>query len=357
MQNYRSIQNKLQTRCFYKSSRHFSRPLTDPENKGQRQQGVNFDTLGSWNNRIDMTILLEESIKTGRLIPKVNLNDTSHKSLLGRRKTNEDRSDIRELLPGLQYFAIFDGHGGAFAVDYVHQNLVNHILYWYPRLSSLSEVLTNSFININNLLSRHINTYLIDTDIYNTGTTATVCLLKDSINLVVGHVGDSRAVLCRDGEPIRLSTEDSPEYSEEAKRIKKYGGYIVENSLGQLQVNGRLAMTRSLGDVELEKVGVVATPHIRSIEVKHGRDAFLVLDTDGVNFVLNDHETVNLVSSCPSPKEAASSLVDEALHFGSEDNSTCVVIPFGAWGKYRDADKSMPYSFGRNLLGNRYKYG
>ena len=34
-----------------------------------------------------------------------------------------------------------------------------------------------------------------------------------------------------------------------------------------LQVNGRLGMTRSLGDTDLKAYGVIAEPHLKSLEV------------------------------------------------------------------------------------------
>ena len=100
-----------------------------------------------------------------------------------------------------------------------------------------------------------------------TGTTATVCLLRDNIELVVGHVGDTRAILCREGEAIRLSHDHHPDDAKEAKRIKSIGGHITENSLGVMHVNGRLNMTRSIGDFDLKHYGVTASPFMRSIEV------------------------------------------------------------------------------------------
>lgn len=39
------------------------------------------------------------------------------------------------------------------------------------------------------------------------GATATVCLLKNSTQLVVGYVGDSRAFICRDGSCFRLTND------------------------------------------------------------------------------------------------------------------------------------------------------
>lgn len=101
-----------------------------------------------------------------------------------------------------------------------------------------------------------------------TGTTATVCLLRNNIELVVGHVGDSRAILCREGEALRLSHDHTPDDPDECVRIKEWGGKISENSLGVAHVNGRLSMTRSIGDIELKSFGVTAEPHIRSIRVR-----------------------------------------------------------------------------------------
>ena len=84
-----------------------SSALSDPENKGRRQKGVNFETLGSWNNRMDMPIMIEESIKTGKLIPEIPLDQVGKATLLGRRKVNEDRYNIslidRCLMPTLAY--------------------------------------------------------------------------------------------------------------------------------------------------------------------------------------------------------------------------------------------------------------
>ncbi|KAL4231005.1 Protein phosphatase 1K [Mactra antiquata] len=327
--------------------------LSDPENTGKRQKGVNFDTLGSWNNRLDMPISVKQSIEKGRLIPKIPVDEIGTASLLGRRKVNEDRLSYEQISDDLMYFAIFDGHGGNTAVDFAQKFMLKHIEYWLTKTSNLFDVLHNSFIEVNNLLTRHIVTYSLGTE-GSTGTTATVCLLRNGIELVVAHVGDSRAIMCREGESLRLSHDHVPDDQEEAVRIKQCGGSIVDNSLGVSHVNGRLTMTRSIGDIELKPFGVTAEPYIRSIRIKHGVDAFLLLNTDGLSFVLNDQELMDIITSCSTPSEAAHLITDQALQFGSEDNSTAMVIPFGAWGKYRSTTRSIPYSFGRNLSSNRY---
>ena len=100
--------------------------------------------------------------------------------------------------------------------------------------------------------------------------------------------------------------------------------------------------------------GGLTNNFLLTFQLKHGKDAFLILTTDGITFVLNDQELIDIICCCSTPKEAASFVVDQALQFGSEDNSTAVVIPLGAWGKYRTTMRAIPYSFGRNLERGRY---
>ncbi|KAK2138737.1 hypothetical protein NP493_7234g00002 [Ridgeia piscesae] len=123
---------------------------------------------------------------------------------------------------------------------------------------------------------------------------------------------------------------------------------------GKPRVNGRLDMTRSIGDLDLKPYGVIAEPSTKVIKVRHSRDAFLVLTTDGVNVSLTDQEIVDIINGRTDPEEAAKQVTDQALQFGSEDNATAVVMPFGAWGKYSRAVSTIQYDFGRNIIGPRY---
>ncbi|PVD38558.1 hypothetical protein C0Q70_01174 [Pomacea canaliculata] len=256
---------------------------------------------------------------------------------------NEDRMVVKELTEQLIYIGIFDGHCTSFAADYVLEYLEHHINYWLSRTDKLETVLYKSFVEVHNVLARHLAFYFMNSEVFMTGTTATVCLIRDSSEMVVGHVGDSRAVLCRKGSSVRLSVDHDPDDPDENQRVTKKGGRIIQNSQGISQVNGRLGMTRSIGDTEFKGYGVVAEPYIRSLEIKHGYDAFLVLATDGLSFVLSDNEMVNIISSCQTPDEAAHLLADQALHFGSEDNCSVIVVPFGAWGKYIAAAMSWDF--------------
>lgn len=56
-----------------------------------RNEPENFDTLGTWDNRIDLPLLLQASIKHGKPIPKISIENVGTASVIGRRTTNEDR--------------------------------------------------------------------------------------------------------------------------------------------------------------------------------------------------------------------------------------------------------------------------
>ena len=66
---------------------------------------------------------------------------------------------------------------------------------------------------------------------------------------------------------MTLTYPHKPEKAEK-DRIHEAGGWVTYDSLGNPRVNGRLEMSRSLGDAELKNYGVVADPDIRAVQVR-----------------------------------------------------------------------------------------
>lgn len=64
---------------------------------------------------------------------------------------------------------------------------------------------------------------------------------------------------------------------------------------------------------------------------------------------MSDQEICDAVNTCSDPVEAAGFVTDQALQYGSEDNATTVIVPFGAWAKYQNR-KKIALNFGRSLL-------
>jgi len=204
--------------------------------------------------------------------------------------------------------------------------------------------LHKTFLEVNNAFASWYIYNRRGPHIVSSGTTATVCILKNSTELFIGHVGDSRAILCRSGEARKLTIDHEPSLITEKARIEKSGGQI--NQAGR--VNERLAMTRSIGDLELKRFGVIAVPDVISLRVDHSRDAFLVLTTDGINSVMTDLEIVEIVKQTKDPQYAATLLTETAFEYSSEDNNTSLVIPLGSWGKY-SAAATIFHSFGKSF--------
>ncbi|KAL4618170.1 protein phosphatase 1K, mitochondrial-like [Arapaima gigas] len=316
----------------------------DPDGSGRP---TTWDTFGIWDNRIDEPILLPPSIHYGTPIPKVSLSNVGCTSQIGQRKENEDRFHISQLRDNILYFAVFDGHGGPQAADYCHKYMEKHIRDTAAEEQNLEVVLRKAFLEIDKALESHLN-LSGNASVLNAGTTATVALLRDGIELVVGSVGDSRALLCRKGKAVKLTVDHTPERKDEKERIKRSGGFVTWNSVGQANVNGRLAMTRSIGDFDLKSKGVIAEPETKHMMLQHAHDSFLALTTDGINFIMNSQEICDIISQCSDPKEATQVISEQALQYGTEDNSTIIIVPFGAWGKQKASSTS--FSFSRSFV-------
>lgn len=305
-----------------------------------------WDSFGIWDNRIEEPILLPPSIRYGTPIPHISLSRVGSASHIGHRRDNEDRLQVSALTRDIQYFALFDGHGGAQAADFCHKYMEQHVRDCLSVETDLEVVLSEAFLRVDAALAAELQIYG-NASLMMVGTTATVALLRDGIELVVGSVGDSRALLCRKGKVRKLTDDHTPERKDEKQRIRRSGGFVSWNSVGQANVNGRLAMTRSIGDFDLKKSGVIAQPDTTRTLLQHAHDSFLVLTTDGINFIMTNQEICDVISQCHDPNEAANIIAEQALQYGSEDNSTIIIVPFGAWGKHQNSEYS--YSISRNF--------
>eukprot|EP00123_Amoebidium_parasiticum_P007232 comp17977_c0_seq1/m.18360 comp17977_c0_seq1/g.18360 ORF comp17977_c0_seq1/g.18360 comp17977_c0_seq1/m.18360 type:complete len:346 (-) comp17977_c0_seq1:189-1226(-) len=247
-------------------------------------------------------------------------------SLLNRREYNEDRFVITHLTPELSYFGVFDGHGGdqasEFAAEFLHEMIKKQL----DAGKSYEEGLREGFLQLD---SEFCNI----PELPKCGTTATVGLMADK-RLVVAHVGDSRAVILHKGTPTVLTTDHKPNVPEERQRIEGCGGEVTTDPNGTTtRVNGRLAMSRAIGDPELKRFGVTAEPQIVDYNLTN-EDVFLVLATDGVYDVLSNEQVCAVANTCQDPTEASQELVSLSSQLGSSDNATAIVVRLGGWGKF-----------------------
>jgi PPM family protein phosphatase len=144
------------------------------------------------------------------------------------------------------------------------------------------------------------------------GTTVTAALVDAAAGTVaIGHVGDSRAYLLRDGELDQLTTDHSL-----VAELVQSGVLTPEEAERHPQ---RSAITRALGTeetVEVESFTVAA---------KSG-DVFL-LCSDGLSTMLDDTDITSAIADAGDDLEkAADALIAAANARGGEDNVTVVLF-------------------------------
>lgn len=316
--------------------------INSTENDNQQKKDYSFDALGAWDHRIDLPILMEASIKHGAPIPMILASDVGCSSILGKRTYQEDRYVVEDLPNNILCAAVFDGHGGTECSEYCAQNLKSVLLEELEHQKDLEAVLHHTFLKLHTGYAQWTKLHNAG---HRAGTTAAVTLLRAGVELAVGHAGDSRVILCRLGGSRELTRDHCPSLISEKDRITKSGGSVSVDNIGRHMVNEALSMSRSIGDLHLKKYGVIALPDTRTMRIKHGKDAFLLLITDGINFVLQSKEACDIINQAEDPYHAAQLLTEQAQSMSSEDNMTALVIPYGSWGKYTKS-ASMFYSFG-----------
>ncbi|KAF6174464.1 hypothetical protein GIB67_004658 [Kingdonia uniflora] len=153
----------------------------------------------------------------------------------------------------------------------------------------------------------------------------TVTLLKQGLDIVIGNVGDSRAILGsidKDNSliSVQLTVDLKPNLAREAARIRQCKGRVFalhdepEVPCVWLPNNDLpgLAMARAFGDFCLKDFGLISVPNVSYRHLTE-RGEFIVLVTNGVLDALSNEQVVNIVASSPSHTTTARDIVDSAV--------------------------------------------
>ena len=176
------------------------------------------------------------------------------------------------------------------------------------------------------------------------GSTA-VCALFSGAEMLVAHVGDSEAVLCRDDRALRLTRQHNCHDDDERARVEAAGGWLTGTRTKR--VNGVLGVSRAFGDIEYKlwksrQWGVdfsadlvTVEPALLRVRLKPGRDRFAIFASDGLWDVFDRGEAVRKVLSwraqAGTVDGVAAHLAAEAVARGNNDNCSVVVVEF-VWG-------------------------
>lgn len=224
------------------------------------------------------------------------------------RKDNQDSG-----YAGPWLLAVCDGVGGAARGDIASSTAVNELrqLDEPPGATDVLARINDGLHEAHVAIGAQVDQ---DPSINGTSTTATVALF-DGTRLALGHVGDSRAYLLRDGELSQLTSDhtfvqsliDEGRITEEEARVHPHRNLILKALDG-------------LHDVE---------PDLFALELVAGDRLFLC--SDGACGVLDDHRIAEILTDA-TPEFSAIEMVRASLDAGSSDNVTCVVADVAAAG-------------------------
>ena len=176
------------------------------------------------------------------------------------------------------------------------------------------------------------------------GTTLTSVLIEDD-EVVLGHVGDSRAYRFRDGELTLLTSDHSL-----VEELRRQGRLTEEQAEDHPQ---RSIITRALGpEPEVE----VDTMTFRA----RAGDVYL-LCSDGLTTMLKEPRIKEILAESSSLDEATTWLINDANEAGGRDNITVVAFRLEAEGEPAETDTGAtlvgPAAVDAGLTGDRVREG
>ncbi len=167
------------------------------------------------------------------------------------------------------------------------------------------------------------------------GTTFTAILVERGVYL--GHVGDSRAYIWREGS-LRLMTRDHS---------------LVERMVREGFISPREARFHPQRNVILRALGIAGGLEVDLDEMEVRPGDRLLLCSDGLTCCVEDGEIEDMLSDIPDLESCCHALVDAANARGGLDNITVVLVELGeevesSGGRGETAKRGL-----RGLLGRR----
>jgi protein phosphatase len=221
------------------------------------------------------------------------------------RSSNQDSG-----YAGVNLFFVADGMGGHAGGDIASAITAQHVATADEPVENSQQAeqkLIDYIWQANQKLSASVQAH---SDLAGMGTTFSGMLVHGT-SVSIGHIGDSRIYLARDGVVKQITTDHTF-----VQRLVDTGRISEEEALVHPR---RSVLMRVLGDVEQ-----FPEVDLETFETKPG-DRWMVC-SDGLSGVIPEGLMHRIMLSKSNVQEATDLLVGEALEFGAPDNVTVVLV-------------------------------
>ncbi|CBZ54402.1 hypothetical protein NCLIV_048310 [Neospora caninum Liverpool] len=247
------------------------------------------------------------------------------------------------------FYAVYDGHNGEEAVNYVQEHLHKNIFRSRAFHGDVSKAIRAGFLATDNALRAMVMEKIRgegydDQDIspFSSGTTACTAVVRD-MQLYIGNLGDSRCVVSRAGRSHLITVDHSCRTNaDEQQRVREDGGHYDTDGY----LNGAIGVSRAFGAFDKncgQKLsGLTCEPQIHK-ETLRREDEFMIIACDGVFDVISCQEAVNCVRKHlrggGTAETAAQTLCKFAFERRSLDNLSAVIAVFQSPERLQNKDK------------------
>lgn len=232
--------------------------------------------------------------------------DYGFKSDVGKvRSINQDSLLTQE--GDILLMAVADGMGGHKAGEIASAMAIETLRDYQGQKDDLRQMLNDLILQAD---QRIFAAQDADPNCQGMGTTLTIAVVKDNL-LYTGHVGDSRAYLCRDNSLLQITTDHS----------------LVNELLKQEQITQEEALNHPQKHLLLQALGSGNKLNVEINCFSLERSDIILLCTDGLNNMLSDEEIVQIITEeSKTLQEKADQLVLEANQKGGLDNITVILF-------------------------------
>jgi serine/threonine protein phosphatase PrpC len=198
--------------------------------------------------------------------------------------------DAYTVANGGHFIAVYDGHGGADVSSMLRDRVHNLYREALPkrhleetekmgRSSNYLPTVQSHIAAIRGALNRVERDVLKLDDLEYQGSTAVVVIVHQDDDgertLLSANIGDSRAILSREGKAIELTKDHKPSEEREMARIRSMGADVEWDPYGELYRVNDLSLSRAIGD-RFAKPVVSSEAEIDCLSIVDDKDEFVV---------------------------------------------------------------------------------